>query len=256
MKQALLIMIALLTAGSSRDGANHGDDYSYSVDLYQEAPGGADSKSVGFGTITCRYELWGTVSGPNLSAEVSIRDPNGTTVASQVKQTYSYRLSGSFSYKLPDASGGTYSCQAAYVVDGQFLGEPIVYQAVTPRIPTSLTVFQDYYIWQEPNNYTRQRDYQVKDQSGFNWNYQNFPVTESIPSWSSNGCLLPDVTTGSGATNTQGTYSDYYSMSGSPVCSSNPSCVSSTSQTVYVAGYQVAQMSLDYGCNGVSISQP
>jgi hypothetical protein len=57
-------------------------------------------------------------------------------------------------------------------------------------------------------------------------------------------------------TNPQGGYPDYYSMSGSPVCPTNNSCTSTTTQTVWVAGYQVAQMSLEYGCYGVEISQP
>jgi hypothetical protein len=185
-----------------------------------------------------------------------IRDPNGTVVASDIKQTYSYRLSGSFSYNVPDASGGTYSCQATYVVDGQFIGDPIVYSAVEPRIPTSLRVAQDYYIFQEFNNYVRQRDYVVKDQHGYDWRYRNYPMTEDIPGYTSNGCNLNPVGTGSTYTNAQGGYPDYYSMSGSPVCPTNNTCTSTTTQTVFIAGYQVAHMSLEYGCMGVNISNP
>lgn len=73
------------------------------------------------GSVICRQGLLGESSGPLLAYDAWLKDPRNTTVATDEKWTYSYRLDGQYSAE-PQTSG-TYTCFANFSANGTYLGQ-------------------------------------------------------------------------------------------------------------------------------------
>jgi hypothetical protein len=117
------------------------------------------------------------------------------------------------------------------------------------RTPTSLSVVSDNYISPGSYNYNRERILQVLDQYGVPMQIAGMAVTESYsPNPPSGNCTSSTITTGSGATNSDGKFQDNYYLAGGP----NP-CSSSSTQTVRVNGRTVATFSVTWHYSTVDI---
>ena len=125
---------------------------------------------------------------------------------------------------------------------------------VQVKKPSALQTVYDQYNTQQFNNYDRERHYQVLDQNGQPMTQSGLPVTESYSPWSSNGCNLGAIQTGSTNTNNQGRFKDNFILSGVPTCNTNPQCTSTAQQTVRVSGNVVGTFSVTYGCNSVTVT--
>jgi hypothetical protein len=114
----------------------------------------------------------------------------------------------------------------------------------------------DQYTYTGPGNYLRTRTWQVWDNYGLHWTYANMPVSESF-SISQNGCNI-QVATGSGFTQSDGTFPDKYGNhdgnSTIPACLTVPTCTTQTTQTITVAGTPFSH-GVTYGCSDVQISR-
>lgn len=203
------------------------------------------------GVLTCRFDLYGTSSGPFLDADLWLLDPSGATVASTYGGTYSSALHVSLSYDLPDSSpGGTYTCRVDANANAQTVANASAQYLVAT--PTSVSTVSDFYLYQSFNDYARRRVYQTLTGGGY-WQYRYGSISDIYSSWLTNTCNLSNIVTGGGETNSSGQFEDVYSMSGAPNCPSNPSCESSATQTILIGGHQVLQHTVTYRCGQVDM---
>ncbi|HJP59036.1 MAG TPA: hypothetical protein VJ865_03530 [Gemmatimonadaceae bacterium] len=226
---------------------------SYSYDLVADVEGDSyDARVMNrMGTLTCRFDLYGTSGGPFLDADLWLKDPSGGTVASTYHGTYSAHLHVSLNYDLPDGgSGGNYTCMVFATASGQTVANTSAQYLVA--VPTSLTVVSDGYDYQSFNNYLRRRIYQTMTGGGY-WQYSGADIGDNYSGWITNGCSIASLQTGGGQTNSQGRFQDAYSLSGAAGCSSNPSCESSAVQTITIGGHQVLQHTVTWKCSQVDM---
>jgi hypothetical protein len=96
----------------------------------------------------------------------------------------------------------------------------------------------------------------VWDNFGLEWNYANFPVTETYDIIQ-NGCNI-SISTRSATTNSQGRFADQY---GDPdgtyrilMCDQSPQCTTTTTQNITVAGVPFSH-GVTWGCSDVQITR-
>lgn len=165
------------------------------------------------GSVKCRQGIFGS-SGPMLSYEAWLTDPNGTTIATHSKWSYTYRLDGE--YSVEPAVDGSYTCHADLYVDGTRIASLTQSKNIVVQTPTSLNNYYEAYVSGNcggglTTRYWKVRDYQVLDQQSppqpihKTMNQQESFVTNT------NTCGST-FATGGGNTTSQGTFRETISI--------------------------------------------
>lgn len=95
---------------------------------------------------------------------------------------------------------------------------------------------------------------QLRDQQGSAIQYPGISVSDQISSGSPNTCFLNSYQTGTGGTDSNGSWTDTYSIC-STVCPNNGSCQTDATQTWTANGITVAQaVPIVYACNSITVN--
>ena len=93
----------------------------------------------------------------------------------------------------------------------------------------------------------------MKDQYGAPWNYQDFPVSETLDAIEGqNGCTILQFQTATGWTDARGTFPDWHNANISEACAIVPSCTTSAKQWISVGGAQF-EHEIVYSCLNVVV---
>lgn len=221
----------------------------YSSSLYV----GPDQNGASLGHVYCRVSLNTGYPGYStyLYMQISLY---GSVVASYSEESYSGHVSHVLDYTMGDGDDGDYECTADYFLEWSYLGSDYGSTNI-PRPDNQIVVpGNDYYTLQQPQNYNRYRLLQLRSGSS-SFVVNGTTILEPWTSWSPNYCNITDHYTSTAST-AYGVYYDNYFLyfpSHPNTCDTTPTCTSAATQTVLAAGSSVAQYTVTYACNSVSI---
>jgi hypothetical protein len=245
------------------------DDFSYYVDgAAQYVDGQNDLLEVEHGPnvsvevseyalrISCDSVLSGEGEYYELAMQGRVVRPGGATIGSSQNDAYKPSLLLNTLGFDSDPVTGTYECRVDNYVYGYYLGQSVSYINVVRLVPQSLSVVGDQYTQQSFDNYNRRLIYQVRNQFSENLIVSGLTVNEDY-ALSSDTCNRNPIQTAQAQTNSSGQFQDNYYVqgSGNPGCAQNPSCTTSYTQQLRVAGILVRTNGVVYGCTGVTITE-
>jgi hypothetical protein len=185
--------------------------------------------------------------------------PGDTLLKQRSDWAYKPSFSTELTIDLTDPEPGIYRYTIDWWIEDYYLFQRQGQTTLVPREPADLAragEYPDSFVYTGPGDYLLTRVWQVWDNYGLRWNYDNMPISEWF-NIQTNGCNI-QIATSDATTNAYGRFQDKYgNYDGQhPIqyCQVNPNCVTGSRQTIQVAGVDFSH-DVTWRCSSVNVAR-